>query len=346
MLIQPYPHLKGGHCGSGALRDLMSWAGLGWDGELSEGLVFTLGGALDFAYLRADAINPPIYLVGRGGDLEVDLLRRLGAKTELRQTEDPDLGWKWVRTELDSGRPVMVWADIAELPYLRVRLRMSRHDIVIVGYDDEARDAYIVDNDRDEIQTVSYDALARARASTGFPTPTRHATYIVDWPSDVPDLPSMAAAALEQSAATLKHGGPSSIAAPASNGVSGTGLDGVRRFAEDVSRWPDIFGNEDLEAVLRSLAAFIEKAGTGGGLFRRLIAQGCVDLADYTRNPKVHAAARAARLAAQSWTRLAHIAVSDETPSRRSVQVARHAAVLPELEETLADLLAAAANSL
>ncbi|MBF6137169.1 BtrH N-terminal domain-containing protein [Nocardia puris] len=346
MLVLPYPHQKGGHCGSGALRDLMTWAGLGWGGQLSEGLVFTLGGALDFAYLRVDALNPPIYLVGRGADLEVDLLRRLGAKVELRQTDDPVLGWKWVTTELDSGRPVMVWADIAELPYLRVRLRMSRHDIVIVGYDDETRVAYVVDNDRDEIQTVPYDALARARSSTGFPTPTRHATYMVEWPSAAPDLPSMAAAALEQSAATLRHGGPSAIAAPPANGVSGTGLDGVRCFADDVTRWPDIFGDADLEAVLRALAAFIEKAGTGGGLFRRLLAQGCVDLADHTRNPHVDAAASAARLAAQSWTRLAQIATSDETPSLRSVRVAQEAALLPELEEALANLLTIAASSL
>ncbi|WP_280262999.1 BtrH N-terminal domain-containing protein [Nocardia wallacei] len=345
MLVLPYPHQKGGHCGSGALRDLMTWAGLGWGDRLSEGLVFTLGGALDFAYLRTDALKPPIYLVGRGADLEVDLLRRLGAKTQLRQTDDPSLGWKWVTTELDSRRPVMVWADIAELPYLRVRLRMSRHDIVIVGYDDKTRVAYVVDNDRDEIQTVPYDALARARSSTGFPTPTRHATYIVDWPSAAPDLPSMAAAALEQSAATLRHGGPSAIAAPPVDSVSGTGLEGVREFARDVTRWPGIFSDSDLETVLRALAAFIEKAGTGGGLFRRLTAQGCVDLAHHTRNSHVAAAAEAARLAAESWTKVAYIAASDEIPSRRAVRVAREAAVLPELEEALADLLGTAANS-
>ncbi len=42
----PYLHRRGGHCGSGALRDLTEWAQLGWGTEtLSEGLVFTLGGA-------------------------------------------------------------------------------------------------------------------------------------------------------------------------------------------------------------------------------------------------------------------------------------------------------------
>ncbi|MGB3675388.1 MAG: BtrH N-terminal domain-containing protein, partial [Candidatus Nanopelagicales bacterium] len=46
-----YPQKKAVHCGSGALRDLMEWAKLGWGAPPSEGLVFTLGGALDFAYI-------------------------------------------------------------------------------------------------------------------------------------------------------------------------------------------------------------------------------------------------------------------------------------------------------
>lgn len=106
-VIGSYPHQMGGHCGSGALRDLLHWAGLGWGGPPTEGLVFALGGALDLAYLRSSAVQPPVYLVGRGGTLELDLPRRLGATAELRCTDDPGEGWAWVRDEIDAGRPVM-----------------------------------------------------------------------------------------------------------------------------------------------------------------------------------------------------------------------------------------------
>lgn len=64
-----------------------------------------------------------------------------------------------MRDELDSGRPVMVLADIAELPYLLVRLQMSRDDIVVIGYDDDEQIAYVVDN-RKSMQQVPCDALA------------------------------------------------------------------------------------------------------------------------------------------------------------------------------------------
>ena len=40
--VVTYPHRRGGHCGSGAMRDLLEWAGLGWDGPPEEGLVLAL----------------------------------------------------------------------------------------------------------------------------------------------------------------------------------------------------------------------------------------------------------------------------------------------------------------
>ena len=30
-VLLDYPHRQAGHCGSGALRDLLEWAGLGWE---------------------------------------------------------------------------------------------------------------------------------------------------------------------------------------------------------------------------------------------------------------------------------------------------------------------------
>lgn len=341
-VVLTYPHQKAGHCGSGALRDLMDWADLGWGSAPSEGLVFALGGALDFAYLRDHTLRPPVYLVGRGADMELDLLRRLGAHAELRQTDDPALGWKWVTAELDEGRPVMVWADIAELPYLRVRLQMSRHDIVIIGYDDDTQLAHVVDNDRDNVQTVTYQALARARASTGFPVPTRHATYIVEWPHRLPPLAPVAADALSRSARTLRHGGGDAIATPAPGGVCGNGLHGVRTFTTDLGHWPDIFDTSGLNLALGALAAFIEKAGTGGGLFRQLLARGCAEIAHRTADPHAYAAAEAAQQAARAWTALAAAAASTDNPAQRATLAAQRAAVLPNLEETLAAALAAA----
>ena len=136
------------------MRDLLQWHGLGWDGPPDEGLVFALGGDLGLSYLRSDDLVPPMYLVGRGADFEIDLPRRLGGQVEVLTTDDPGEGWSWVRDDIDAGRPSLVWADIAELPYLRVKLQMSRHDIVVIGYDEIGGTASVVDNDRADVQKI------------------------------------------------------------------------------------------------------------------------------------------------------------------------------------------------
>lgn len=344
-----YPHQMGGHCGSGALRDLTEWAGLGWGVDIpDEGLVFALGGALDFMYVRSATLTPQAYLVGRGGALEDRYLNRIGARFRLQATDDADVGWGWVTGEIDAGRPVMVWADISELPYLRVRLSMSRHDIVITGYDDERQLASVVDNDRQTTQFVPYENLRRARSSTGFPVPTRHSTYLIDWPDSVPDLAAIAGPALGDSAACMRGESvepPIIIAADAD--VTGSGLAGVQLFADDVRCWPELFDDDALGAALFGLGAFIEKAGTGGGIFRTLQSRGCATIAKLLGAGAVAEAAVAAADAARVWGAVAATATNTAAPLQDRCRAAADlAAGLPALEHRLADALDAAATSL
>lgn len=351
-LISDYPHQVAGHCGSGALRDLMQWARLSYDDTpLDEGTVFGLAGELGFTYLRHPAMSPPIYLVGRGPDLTGAFTRRLGITATRHATDDPDEGWAWVRDELDHGYPVLCWADIAHLPYLRVRLSMSRHDIVITGYDDHTATATVVDNDRADPQPVPYDALARARHSTGFPAPTRHTTYRLRYPTRLPPLTATAADACHAAATALRHPPP----LPLSTGhpgndhnqdhdqvadlVHGAGLDGVDIFAEDLRRWPDVFTPAQLDTVLSALAAFIDKAGTGGSLFRRLQADYLHYLAHRTGLPIAGQAADLYAQLTQLWHGLARIAAADISTTTRVTALADTARHLPELEQHGADLL-------
>ena len=348
-VLLDYPHRQAGHCGSGALRDLLEWAGLGWEEVPSEGLVFGMGGGLGFTYLRVPGLTPPIYVVGRSSDLEVDLLARLGAEVDVRHTDDPATGWGWVRGELRQGRPVLMWADIAELPYLNVRLQMSRHDIVVIGYDDETQTAFVVDNDRAEVQEVPYDALARARASRSFPVPTRHTTYFVNWPQVLPDLRPTAASALVASVENMQAAAtaiiPDTSVLPP-DAVAGAGIDGIGVFAEDVGRWPELMPEPELDVALRSLHAFVEKAGTGGGLFRRLQAQFCADVARLTGSAEMAKAGTALLRCADTWSALAAAGRRDGATFDRWRRVNELAATLPSDEDHAISQMRKAAGEL
>lgn len=345
-LIEDYPHRMGGHCGSGAMRDLMHWHGLGWDGPPDEGLVFALGGSLGLSYVRSSDLFPPLYLVGRGADFEVDLPRRLGGLVQVLTTDDPDEGWSWIRDEVDAGRPSLVWGDIAELPYLRVQLQMSRHDIVVIGYDEAKQIAFVVDNDRAEVQEVPLEALARARSSTAFPQPTRHCTYRITWPRSLPAIEDVAAGAFSQSAATMRASSHVGIADPTTAIVRAEGLAAVARFADDVEVWVDL-PDDELETLLFSLGAFIQKAGTGGGLFRRLLADGCAEVARLSGDAATAELAAVATRCAQTWTDTAHAATQrDAHPRARVDDVVSVANRLAEAELRLVESLEAAASSL
>lgn len=298
-----FPHRKGGHCGSSALRDLLELHGLDFGaGALSEGAAFGLGGGLGFLYTTIEGGASPIYLVGRTAGLETDIAAHLEIPLDVRATDDPDEGWEWVRALVDAGRPPMVWADIAELPYLNVRLANTRHDIVIAGYDEAAGIAWVADNDREELQPCSLESLAAARSSSAFPGPNRHTTFDYDWPERLPDPRAAVAPALARAIANMREHESGEFQV---NGAFG--LAGVDLLARDYADWPARHGDR-LADVLSLLSLFIVKAGTGGAMFRSLHAEFLRDMGDLLEDDVLKAAAGVYDDVAAAWVALAQAA--------------------------------------
>ncbi len=317
-----FPHIRAGHCGSGALRDLLEFRGLDYgSGPLSEGSVFGLAGGLGFLFVELPGIEPPIYLVGRGAELERDIAGHLGFGVEVRQTGDPDEGWAWVRDEIDNGRPPLVWADIAELEYLRVRMQNTRHDIVVVGYDEQAGVAWVADNDRDELQRCSLESLARARNSQGFPGPNRNTTFFYSWPERLKDPRDAVRDGIARTVENMESGGAMSADAATIWSPGTAGADGVDSFLRSYPNWRGAFGDQ-LPAALRSLGVFIVKAGTGGAMFRSLHATFLHDAADLLDDRQLGVLARTYDELAEAWRQLAETAAADDHQGGSEVVVA------------------------
>ncbi len=302
-IVSSFPHRRAGHCGSGALRDLLEHRRLDYGhGPLTEGAVFGLAGGLGFLYLEAQEMKPPLYLVGRTADLECDIAAHLGVELTVRDTTEPSEGWALVRDELDVGRPTMVWADIKHLDYLNVRMHNTRHDIVIVGYDESADVAFVADNDRDEIQRCSLSSLASARNSNAFPGPNLHTTYLYRWPDQLRDPRVATRAAIECAIENMRSGGA------ALAGLRGAfGLAGIDYFAATYPDWPRTFGPA-LTDALAGLRVFIVKAGTGGAMFRSLHAQFLRELGDLLAEPALTRAGDVYDQLAEAWVILARCA--------------------------------------
>lgn len=128
--------------------------------------------------------------------------------------------------------------------------------------------------------------------------------------------------------------------------VESSGLKGVQDFADDVGHWPTLFDDDALTAALFGLGAFIEKAGTGGGLFRTLQAHGCQNIADLLDDAATAEAAAAARHASKAWSTLAAAATDAGTSLRsRSLAAAKVAATIPDAETRLVEALETASRS-
>jgi len=104
-LIENYRNIPAGHCGSGAMRNLIfHYTGL----DLEEGVVFGLGAGLDSVFFSYDAAQPPFMLFGRGSTMEVDLAETLGMDYSEQAQPDNDKAWEDVRAEIVAGRPTML----------------------------------------------------------------------------------------------------------------------------------------------------------------------------------------------------------------------------------------------
>lgn len=321
-----FPHRRAGHCGSGALRDLLEFHGLSYDGEPpNEALAFGLGAGLGFFYFELPALRPPLYLVGRTAGLERDFCTHAGVQLDLRHSDDAEEGWRWLREQLDTGRPTMVNADIKELPYLRVRMHNTMHDIVITGYDSDRGVAFVADNDRDELQVCSLDALARARNSSAFPAPNRHATWVMEFPADLPAAEQSVRSAVAGAVANMRRGGLS-----LDGGSQQPGLAGVDTFSGAYPDWPARFGDQ-LGEAMRGLRVFIVKAGTGGAMFRSLHAGFLHEGAALLSEERLACAAQVYDELTAEWVALAGACDGEDAAAAHAAGLA-HARAIGRLE--------------
>ena len=89
-LIEDFRIVPAGHCGSGAMRNLIyHYCNL----DLEEGVVFGLGAGLDTVYFDFPDAEPAFMLFGRGATMEASLADTLGLDYEEKIQPDDDLAW-------------------------------------------------------------------------------------------------------------------------------------------------------------------------------------------------------------------------------------------------------------
>lgn len=308
------------HCETTALGVLLRHEGL----DLSEPMLFGLGSGLSFIYWDSKAMAFP-FLGGRVKPFELtrNLAARLGLTLRVEETTSPRKAWRNVAAAIDAGRPVGLQLDCYHLEYFRSKVHFGGHVVAMYGYDEH--EAHLVDTTQQggAVRT-SRDSLAMARAERG-PMTARNRSFTLTLPERSPRWQDQIIPAIRDCADAF-------LAAPIAN----LGHRGIAKAAERVLTWPARAG--DPRHDLPQAALLMERAGTGGALFRVLYRDFLGECVQLTGNKDLRTGHRLYAEAAVLWTDVAAlIAKAGESGDVRHLEQAR--VVLHDLSRIESDAM-------
>ncbi|MGW4825998.1 BtrH N-terminal domain-containing protein [Amycolatopsis japonica] len=325
MILDGIKTTGGEHCETSTLDVLLRHSGI----ELSEPMLFGLGEGLGFIYW--DGKNLPFpFLGGRAKPAEITrkLTDRLGLALRVKETSSVRTAWRNVVEEIDGGVPVGLQLDSYHLEYFTSKVHFGGHFVALYGYDDER--AFVVDTaQQGGAVSTSLESLERARAEKG-PMTAKNRSFTIAADAPVRPLPDAIRAAVRANAAEFLN-----------PPIANLGYRGIGKAAVQVRKWLD--RSDDPARDLPQAAILMERAGTGGALFRRIyrdFLEECTTLVD---DAGLLSGYEKYREIVPLWTEVAHLCTqAGETGDARPLDEA--SAVLSELAQREQEAMTALAT--
>jgi hypothetical protein len=288
-ILKPY---IGVHCETVATGTLLLASGC----ELSEPMLFGLGEGLGFVFLNLSSLPLP-FLGGRNRpfDLTRNICRNIGVACHEEETSSRSKAWAHLESNLRDSTPVGLQLDCFYLPYFQRAPHFAGHFVAALRMaSDEVEVADTIQ--QGTVQKVSRTSLEQARFARG-PMSSRARAYTL---SGCPTRKLSEALLI-----ALRNNAKSYLTPP----FSGAGASGIEKLARSLPQW--LKQSKSPPEDLQLAALLMEKAGTGGALFRCLY-RDFLDEA-VTHLPKQARILRAARdeiaEAARSWTGIAELLI-------------------------------------
>lgn len=283
MKVATKPYI-GQHCESTATGTLLGQIGV----ELSEPMLFGLGEGLSFIFWNMKIMNFP-FIGGRvkPDSLTANIAKNLGLKLIVRETSSKEKAWQDVKALLDSNKAVGLKLDCYHLEYFTHPIHFAGHYVAILGYDDSK--AFLVDTKQQgsEVST-SLKSLELARSEKGAMS-SRNLFYILEKDGDTTPLKQAVATAIR-----------SNIKQYLNPPISNLGYRGIEKTSNEIIKWFD--RSKDVKTEFATSAMIMERAGTGGALFRNLYRDFLKEAFELTGDSAIGEAHKAFIGVAQSWS--------------------------------------------
>jgi hypothetical protein len=208
-----------------------------------------------------------VFIGGRGNNKNFfdDFGKRAGVKISTLSTASASKAEASLLEKLAKQEPVMMFGDMGLLPWFELPkdYHFGGHTFVICGFDGKST-ALASDMDQKAAglkkgfySEITLEQLRKARGSTHKPFPPKNTYLEFDFAEYHDPRPEDLVSALKQTA-------ESQLNPPIKN----LGVKGLRYTANEILKWPQMFGDKELRMNLFSLYIYIEIGGTGGGCFR------------------------------------------------------------------------------
>ena len=172
--LSDYDQFQGLHWETGSLRNFLAYQGITaphTDQPYSEAMLLGISGGIVMGYFTFayQGYDPMVRILTRNTFEPLKTIyKRLDIQSNVRQTANPDKGFKNLLDILEAGTPAIVFADMFSLPYnaLVPDVGMwAMFPILVYGYDQNQGIVWIADRSRMPL-SVTIEELAVARGRT------------------------------------------------------------------------------------------------------------------------------------------------------------------------------------
>lgn len=261
----------GYHSLSNSISKLFKYYGY----ELDEIMIFGLASALDFSYsdIRPNQL-PHIYGRIKPNEFEDNLSKILNIKIKVRETVSKKKAMEELINQINKGHPVIVYVDVAYIPYLNIPefYHFGGHTIIVYGYDDEQEIVYISDRDTkgykitmsnlekpDDFHILTFDNLSLARSSKEKPLPPKNRWLSLDLKN-----------IREVSREIIINSIDININNMLNDTLQNCGVEAIKYFSHKLLEWGNL-NDEQLHHSAYGAFTMINKVGsTGGGCYRKI----------------------------------------------------------------------------
>jgi hypothetical protein len=290
MIVSPFEPFVGQHCETTTNGSLLNQLGI----HLTEPMLFGLGEGLGFIYWHMKSMPHP-FIGGRVKPFELTrtLVRNLGLQLDVKETASAKKAWQNLHDALANNRAAGLQLDCYHLEYFTNKVHFAGHFAAVYGYDDH--DCYLIDTAQQggRVKT-SLESLALARSEKG-PMAAKNRLYVIDGHTDAQQITQALQPAIVNNANEYLN-----------PPIRNFGYKGIKKTATELLPW---FRNSSAggtsEQEFQTTAMLMERAGTGGALFRNMYRDFLQESSELLDSKALLNASREFAVIAELWTDVA-----------------------------------------